>query len=75
MRLGFLRINVTAAFEQCPKEQLATMLREHILLRLNNVIITPHCAFNSKESLERLVNITIENIKAFAQEKPQNKVK
>jgi hypothetical protein len=31
--------------------------------------------FNSKESLERLVNGAIENIKAFTKEKPQNIVK
>ena len=72
---ALIREEAQLLLNNVPREQLATMLREHILLRLNNVIITPHCAFNSKESLERLVNITIENIKAFAQEKPQNKVK
>jgi D-lactate dehydrogenase len=61
--------------DNMPREQLATMLRAHILLQLKNVIITPHCAFNSKESLERLVKGTIENIKAFAQRKPQNIIK
>ena len=72
---ALIREEAQLLLDNVPREQLATMLREHILLRLNNVIITPHCAFNSKESLERLVNGTIENIKAFAQEKPQNIVK
>jgi len=45
------------------------------LWSMKNVIITPHCAFNSKESLERLVKTTIENIQAFAAGKPQNIVK
>ncbi len=72
---ALIREEAQLLLDNLPREQLATMLREHILLRLNNVIITPHCAFNSKESLERLVNGTIENIKAFAKEKPQNIVK
>jgi D-lactate dehydrogenase len=61
--------------DNVPRERLATMLRAHILLRLKNVIVTPHCAFNSRESLQRLVNTTIENIRAFIGGKPQNIVK
>ncbi len=72
---ALIREEAQLLLDDVPREQLATMLREHILLRLKNVIITPHCAFNSKESLERLVNGTIENIKAFTQGKPQNTVK
>jgi D-lactate dehydrogenase len=33
------------------------------LLKLNNVILTPHNAFNSDESLRRLLDKTIENLK------------
>jgi len=72
---ALIREEAQLLLDNVPREQLATMLREHILLRLNNVIITPHCAFNSKESLERLVNGTIENIKAFINAKPQNIIK
>ncbi len=61
--------------DNMPREQLATMLRAHILLRLNNVIITPHCAFSSHESLQRLANVTLENICAFIGGKTQNVVK
>lgn len=53
---------------------LKTVLQNHILLRQENVIITPHNAFNSKEALERILETTIENIKAFVKNKPQNKV-
>ena len=70
-----IREEAQLLLDDVPREQLATMLREHILLGLKNVIITPHCAFNSKESLERLVKTTIENIQAFAAGKPQNIVK
>jgi D-lactate dehydrogenase len=72
---ALIREEAQLLLDNVPREQLATMLRAHILLRLKNVIITPHCAFNSKESLERLVNGTIENIKAFSAGKPQNIIK
>ena len=70
-----IREEAQLLLDNLPREKLATMLREQILLRLRNVIITPHCAFNSKESLERLINTTIENIKAFAAGHPKNTVK
>ena len=72
---ALIREEAQLLLDNLPREQLANMLREQILLRLNNVIITPHCAFNSRESLERLVNMTIENIKAFNLGNPQNVVK
>jgi D-lactate dehydrogenase len=72
---SLIREEAQLLLDNVPRERLATMLRTHILLRFKNVVITPHCAFNSKESLERLVNGTIENIKAFNEGKPQNIVK
>lgn len=72
---ALIREEAQLLLDNVPRERLATMLKTHILLRLKNVIITPHCAFNSKESLERLVSVTIENIKAFTEGKPQNVVK
>ena len=72
---ALIREEAQLLLDNVPRERLATMLRTHILLRLKNVIITPHCAFNSKESLQRLVNMTIENINSFIAGKPQNLVK
>ncbi len=72
---SLIREEAQLLLDNVPRERLATMLRAHILLRLKNVVITPHCAFNSKESLERLVYGTIENIKAFSEGKPQNVIK
>jgi D-lactate dehydrogenase len=69
-----IREEAQLLLDELPRKKLATMLRTHILLRLPNVIITPHCAFNSEESLKRLVNTTIENVRAFIQGKPQNVV-
>jgi D-lactate dehydrogenase len=48
------------------KHDLETLLAGHILLRLRNVIITPHNAFYTKEAIGRIIDTTIMNIKAFA---------
>ncbi len=55
-------------------EELKTILRNHILMRLPNVLITPHNAFNSQEALERILKITIENIRSYADGRPSNVV-
>ena len=54
------------------EEKLKTILYDHMLIRMSNVLITPHIAFNSKEALERIVNITIENINGFIRQKTIN---
>lgn len=46
-------------------EDLRTVLSNHILIDMDNVIITPHNAFNTKEALTRILNTTIENILSF----------
>jgi D-lactate dehydrogenase len=71
-RRALIREEAQLLLDNVPRERLASMLRAHILLTFKNVIITPHCAFNSKESLERLINSTIENITTFIGGKPQN---
>jgi len=48
------------------------LLADHILLRLRNVVITPHSAFNTREAIERILDTTVDNIKAFALGEPQN---
>lgn len=56
------------------KGNLQTLIENHILLQLENVIITPHNAFNSAEALQRILDTSIENIKNF-EKKPQNVIK
>ena len=46
-------------------EKIENLLHNHILLTFDNVIITPHNAFNSKESLIRIADTTVENIKSM----------
>lgn len=54
---------------------LKTVLAAHMLLNKQNVIVTPHNAFNSTEALQRILDTTVENIKAFEKGQPQNVVK
>ena len=44
------------------------------LIGLENVIITPHIAWAPLESRARLLGVTIDNIKAYMDGKPQNVV-
>ena len=39
-----------------------TIVRDHKIFRMDNVVFTPHNAFNSKEALLRILDTTIENI-------------
>lgn len=56
------------------EHHLETLLADHILLRLRNVLITPHSAFNTREAKERILKTTHENIMAFLAKKPVNLV-
>jgi D-lactate dehydrogenase len=59
---------------ECSATQLKTNLMNNILIDHPNVIVTPHNAFNSTEALQRIVDTTIENIKAFSKGNVQNAV-
>lgn len=51
---------------------LETLLADHVLLRMRNVYITPHSAFDTREAVERILGTTVENIAAFAAGSPAN---
>ena len=55
-------------------EHLEAILKRNILLRNENVIITPHMAFDSVEAVERIMDTTVENIKCFLENKNYHKV-
>jgi len=55
-------------------EHLEVLLKRNILLRRENVIITPHMAFDSVEAVERIMDTTVENIKSFLTGKDYHKV-
>jgi len=49
-------------------------LESHILTQQENIIVTPHNAFNTEEALKRILETTVENIQSFAKNKPINLV-
>lgn len=54
------------------QHDLRALVADHILLRLPNVIVTPHSAFNTREAVERIVVTTVDNIAAFLAGMPRN---
>jgi D-lactate dehydrogenase len=54
------------------KEDLKTLVLNHILINHPKVLITPHNAFNSTEALMRIENTTIENIQNYLKGTPKN---
>ena len=60
--------------EDIPPEKLKTLLANHIFIDLDNLIISPHNAFNTKEALQNIVITTMENIQSYLNKKPINLV-
>jgi D-lactate dehydrogenase len=54
-----------------PVEKLQALLQKNILLKMENVILTPHMAFDSVEAVERILQTTVDNIEAFERKAPQ----
>lgn len=44
------------------REQMATLLQDYALMRMHNVIVTPHLAFYSYEAVRRILDSTLDNI-------------
>jgi D-lactate dehydrogenase len=55
-------------------EDLANIVKDHVLLSKGNVVFTPHIAFYSKEAMERILETTVENVAAFVSGHPENVV-
>lgn len=54
--------------------RMKILLENHAFLHHEDVIITPHNAFNSREAVERILETTVSNIQGFLAKKPQNVV-
>ncbi len=50
------------------------IVRDHRIFRMDNVVFTPHNAFNSKEALIRILDTTIEDIRSYTDGHPINAV-
>ncbi len=55
-------------------EALQALVRRSVLLKKDNVVFTPHNAFNSREALQRILDTTIENVKAWQRGESLNRV-
>ncbi|MBS3733402.1 MAG: hydroxyacid dehydrogenase [Phycisphaerae bacterium] len=55
-------------------DTLRSVVQNTALLRMENVIITPHNAFNSSEALERIIKATVGNVHAYLAGTPENVV-
>ena len=53
-------------------DSLRKVVQSHALLKMSNVIITPHNAFNSIEACRRIIHTTITNIHSWLQGEPEN---
>lgn len=49
------------------EHNLKTVIQNHVLIDMKNVIVTPHNAFNTNEALQRILNSDLENIKTFSE--------
>lgn len=58
--------------EYLKKVNLQTELLDHVLLTRDDVIVTPHNAFNSKEALHEILETSIGNIKSYISGTPTN---
>lgn len=56
------------------EETLRRIVQAHMLLRRENVVFTPHIAFNSREAVQRILDTTLENLKAYLEGRPKNVV-
>ncbi len=72
---NFIQDELELLDKEISKENLETLLHDHILIKMDNVIVTPHNAFNSREAIIRILDTTADNIVAFIEGKPQNIVK
>lgn len=55
-------------------QSFKTLYYDHVLMGRDNVIITPHNAFNSIEALHLILDVTAQNLLDFQSGKPQNTV-
>lgn len=53
---------------------LRTLVANHVLMHLPNVVVTPHIAYDTDGAVHRIIETTLANIEAFSRGQPQNVV-
>jgi len=69
---GLIKEEIQLLDRQTSRDKLSILLHDHILLKMDNVIVTPHNAFNSTEALQRILDTTIDNINNYLKDRPKN---
>ncbi len=70
---GFIKDEMHMLYSGHPNlQQLKTVLADHKLMQMENVLVTPHNAFNTREALIRILDVTLANIQAFTSGHPIN---
>jgi D-lactate dehydrogenase len=64
----------TLIFDSSDYSKFVSVIQGNILIHRENVVFTPHNAFNSVESVQRIADTTVNNIKSFISGKPVNVV-
>jgi D-lactate dehydrogenase len=54
------------------QDALKTLYLTHVLLNRENVVITPHIGFDSREAVDRIIDTTVDNICGFLSGHPVN---
>ncbi|PJE75663.1 hydroxyacid dehydrogenase [Candidatus Uhrbacteria bacterium CG10_big_fil_rev_8_21_14_0_10_48_11] len=55
-------------------EAVKLALENRVLITMPNVLVSPHNAFNSQEAMERIMDVTYGNLRAFLAGKPEHVV-
>jgi D-lactate dehydrogenase len=72
---GVIKDEMQFLLSDDPEEHdLKTVLADHVLVDMPNVIVTPHIAFNTKEAVERILETTLDSIEGYIAGKPTNLV-
>src|SRR4029450_7288063 len=54
--------------------RLRTLIENQELMQRENVVVTPHIGFDSAEAVPRIADVTVRNIGAFLDGRPENLV-
>jgi D-lactate dehydrogenase len=72
---GFIKEELEMLVNGHPnEEQMKIALADHELMHMDNVLISPHNAFNTLEAIKRILDTTVKNIEGFAAGQPVNVV-